>query len=92
MGAPLFVCPDATEGGPKPSLSSTPASWVKSLHITGFVAFGPTTSTPRYVVAVVIDQAGYGAAAAAPVARQIFTYLTNHPVGSADLHPPSNAP
>ena len=38
---------------------------------------------PRYVVAVVIDQAGYGAAAAAPVARQIFTYLTNHPVGSA---------
>jgi len=57
-----------------------------------FVAFGPTTSTPRYVVAVVIDQAGYGAAAAAPVARQIFTYLTNHPVGSADLHPPSNAP
>ena len=56
-----------------------------------FVAFGPT-SAPRYVVAVVIDQAGYGAAAAAPVARQIFTYLTNHPIGSADLHPPSNAP
>jgi penicillin-binding protein 2 len=57
-----------------------------------FVAFGPTTSTPRYVVAVVIDQAGYGAAAAAPVARQIFTYLTQHPVGSPDLHPPANAP
>ena len=57
-----------------------------------FVAFGPTTSTPRYVVAVVIDQAGYGAAAAAPVAREIFTYLTDHQVGPADLHPPSNAP
>jgi len=57
-----------------------------------FVAFGPTTSAPRYVVAVVIDQAGYGAAAAAPVAKQIFTYLTNHPIGSPDLHPPSNAP
>ena len=56
-----------------------------------FVAFGPT-SAPRYVVAVVIDQAGYGAAAAAPVAREIFTYLTNHPVGSADLRPPSNVP
>jgi len=54
-----------------------------------FVAFGPTTSAPRYVVAVVIDQAGYGAAAAAPVAKQIFTYLTNHPIGSPDLHPPS---
>jgi len=57
-----------------------------------FVAFGPTTGTPRYVVAVVIDQAGYGAAAAAPVARQIFTYLTAHPVGAPDLHPPANAP
>ncbi len=56
-----------------------------------FVAFGPT-SAPRYVVAVVIDQAGYGAAAAAPVARQIFTYLTNNPVGSPDLRPPSNVP
>ena len=57
-----------------------------------FVAFGPTTSAPRYVVAVVIDQAGYGAAAAAPVAQEIFTYLSNHPIGSPDLHPPSNAP
>jgi hypothetical protein len=43
-------------------------------------------------VAVVIDQAGYGAAAAAPVARDIFTYLSAHPVASADLHPPTNAP
>ncbi|MGD0983715.1 MAG: penicillin-binding protein 2 [Acidimicrobiales bacterium] len=56
-----------------------------------FVAFGPT-SAPRYVVAVVIDQAGYGAQAAAPVARQIFNYLTNNPIGPADLHPPANAP
>ena len=43
---------------------------------------------PRYVVAVVIDQAGYGAAAAAPVARQIFEYLTAHPIGAAG--PPSS--
>ena len=58
-----------------------------------FVAFGPTPpSTPRYVVAVVIDQAGYGAAAAAPVARDIFTYLSSHPVGTVNLRPPSNAP
>jgi cell division protein FtsI/penicillin-binding protein 2 len=56
-----------------------------------FVAYGPTPH-PRYVVAVVIDQAGYGAAAAAPVARRIFTYLTAHPVGSPDLTPPANAP
>ena len=58
-----------------------------------FVAFGPTPpSTPRYVVAVVIDQAGYGAAAAAPVAREIFTYLSSHSVASPNLHPPANAP
>jgi len=56
-----------------------------------FVAFGPT-GDPHYVVAVVIDQAGYGAAAAAPVAREILTYLTNHPIGPADLHPPADAP
>jgi penicillin-binding protein 2 len=58
-----------------------------------FVAFGPTPpATPQYVVAVVIDQAGYGAAAAAPVAREIFTYLTSHPVKAADLRPPTGAP
>jgi penicillin-binding protein 2 len=58
-----------------------------------FVGFGPTPpSTPRYVVAVVIDQAGYGAAAAAPVAREIFSYLSAHPTGAPDLHPPANLP
>ena len=61
-----------------------PTSW--------FVAFGPTTSAPKYVVAVVIDQAGYGAAAAAPVARTIFSYLSAHPVGAPDLRPPANSP
>jgi penicillin-binding protein 2 len=69
-------------------------SAVKGVQPTAwFVAFGPTPpSTPRYVVAVVIDQAGYGAAAAAPVARQIFEYLSAHPIGAADLRPPANAP
>ena len=61
-----------------------PTSW--------FVAFGPTTSAPKYVVAVVIDQAGYGAAAAAPVARTIFSYLSTHPVSAPNLRPPANAP
>ena len=61
-----------------------PTSW--------FVGFGPTTGTPSYVVAVVIDQAGYGAVASAPVARQIFTYLTAHPVGAPDLRAPVGAP
>jgi penicillin-binding protein 2 len=44
-----------------------------------FVAFGPVPS-PQYVVAVIIDQAGYGASTAAPVARQVFEYLLKHPV------------
>jgi len=31
-------------------------------------------------MAVSIDQAGYGAAAAAPVARQAMEYLASHPI------------
>ena len=69
-------------------------SAIKDVQPTAwFVAFGPTPpSTPRYVVAVVIDQAGYGAAAAAPVARQIFEYSQRHPDRRPDLRPPANAP
>ena len=52
-----------------------PTSW--------FVGFGPTTSTPRYVVAVVIDQAGYGAAAAAPVAAEHIHLPERPPRGVA---------
>ncbi len=49
-----------------------------------FVAFGPV-SNPKYVVAVVIDKAGYGATGSAPAARQIFQYLMTHPVGPPRL-------
>lgn len=45
-----------------------------------FTAFAPANA-PRYVVAVVIDQGGYGAAASAPVARDILQYLQGHPIG-----------
>ena len=51
-----------------------------------FVGF---TTTPQYVVVCVIDQAGYGAAASAPVVRTIFDYLAAHPVGPAAI-PPGN--
>jgi penicillin-binding protein 2 len=55
-----------------------------------FVAFGPAIagdpSAAKYVVAVVIPRAGYGASAAAPVARQVFQYLIKHPVGPVHLH------
>jgi penicillin-binding protein 2 len=39
-----------------------------------FTAFGPT-SDPQYVVSVVMEQSGFGAEAAAPVARRIFDGL-----------------
>jgi len=50
-----------------------PTSW--------FVSFGgPRGAAPRYVVCVEINQAGFGASAAAPVARQIYNYLYTHGV------------
>ena len=50
-----------------------PTSW--------FVAFGgPRNAPPKYVVAVEVDQGGYGAAASAPVVRKIFDYLQRHGV------------
>ena len=51
-----------------------------------FVGFGPTAD-PQYVVVCVIDQAGYGATAAAPVVRSIFDYLATHPVAPATVPP-----
>jgi penicillin-binding protein 2 len=51
-----------------------------------FVGFGPVAD-PRYVVVCVIDQAGYGATAAAPVVAQIFDYLAAHPVTAPGIPP-----
>jgi penicillin-binding protein 2 len=51
-----------------------------------FVGFGPTAN-PQYVVVCVIDQAGYGATAAAPVVRSVFSYLATHPIGSPAVPP-----
>ena len=52
-----------------------------------FVGFGPTASAAQYVVVCVIDQAGYGATASAPVVGQIFSYLATHPVVPAVIPP-----
>jgi penicillin-binding protein 2 len=49
-----------------------------------FVGFTPN---PQFVVACVIEQAGYGAQAAAPVVRDIYDYLYTHPVGAVTLAP-----
>jgi len=55
-----------------------------------FVGFGPTAN-PQYVVVCVIDQAGFGATAAAPVVRDVFSYLATHPVGPVAVPPTSAA-
>ena len=49
-----------------------------------FVGFGPVDAS-RYVVLCVIDQGGYGAAAAAPVVAHLFSYLSHHPVHAVAL-------
>ena len=53
----------------------------------GSSGFGPTAD-PQYVVVCVIDQAGYGATAAAPVVRDIYSYLATHPIGPGGPPPP----
>jgi penicillin-binding protein 2 len=55
-----------------------------------FIGFGPTAD-PQYVVVCVIDQAGYGATAAAPVVRDIYAYLADHPIGPVVVPPPQAA-
>jgi penicillin-binding protein 2 len=50
-----------------------------------FVAFGPTFD-PQYTVGVVMEEAGFGASAAAPVARRILESLAGKPT-----HPVSYA-
>jgi penicillin-binding protein 2 len=52
-----------------------------------FVGWGPTATAAQYVVVCVIDQAGFGATAAAPVVSQIFNYLAAHPVTSPGIPP-----
>ncbi len=59
-------------------INKEPTAW--------FVGFGPEVN-PQYVVVCVIDQAGYGATAAAPVVRSIFSYLAAHPVTAPAIPP-----
>jgi len=52
-----------------------------------FVGWGPTATAAQYVVVCVIDQAGYGATASAPVVGDIFSYLATHPIAPAVVPP-----
>jgi penicillin-binding protein 2 len=49
-----------------------------------FVSFAPA-SDPQYVVAVVMEEAGFGGAAAAPVARRIYEGLAGQPPAPVSL-------
>ena len=83
QGFPLSTFPLAGKTGTASVTGEEPTSW--------FVAFGPLPD-PQYVVAVVIDQGGYGADAAAPVARKVFDYLVGHPVGPVKIGLPASSP
>ncbi len=74
QGFPLAQIPLAGKTGTAQTGHQSPNSL--------FVSFGPTTN-PKYVVAAVIDQAGYGADGAAPVVRDMWNYLAKNPIGSA---------
>jgi penicillin-binding protein 2 len=56
-------------------ISTAPTAW--------FVGFGgPAGEQPKYVVVIEVDQGGYGAEAAAPVAKEVFDYLLAHPISA----------
>jgi penicillin-binding protein 2 len=70
----------AGKTGTASSLEQVPTSW--------FVGWGPVNN-PQYLIVVVIEKGGYGASAAAPVAKDGFSYLVAHPVAPVDLKPPA---
>lgn len=74
LGFPDAQFPLAGKTGTASVQGQAPNAW--------FVGFGPLPN-PKYVVAVVIKQGGFGAVAAAPVVEKIFEYLMAHPIGPA---------
>jgi len=70
-GFPFDQLPVAGKTGTASVIGQEPTGW--------FACFAPVEQ-PRYAIAVVIDQAGFGASAAAPVARALLQYLISHPI------------
>ncbi len=79
QGFPFDQMSLAGKTGTASANEQVPTSW--------FVGWGPTQS-PRYLIAVVIEKGGFGADAAAPVARAGFTYLLTHPEADVRLAVP----
>lgn len=83
VGFPFNTFPLAGKTGTASVTGKEPNSW--------FVGFGPAQK-PKYVIAAVIKNGGFGASAAAPVVRTIFDYLIQHPIGSSTYGVPHLAP
>jgi len=65
----------------KTGTATVSAGDVSTATTAWFVGFGgPAGEQPKYVVVIEVDQGGYGAEAAAPVAKQVFEYLMAHPI------------
>ena len=57
-----------------PRRATGTASATEQVPTSWFVGWGPVND-PQYLIAVVIEKGGYGASAAAPVAKSGFSYL-----------------
>ena len=76
LGFPLATFPVAGKTGT--------AQVVGKQDTALFVAYAPANA-PQYVVAVVMEESGFGGAVAAPVARRIFEGLAGTPPGPVQL-------
>jgi penicillin-binding protein 2 len=56
-----------------------------------FIAYAPADK-PRIAVAVLVENGGFGAQAAAPIARQVFDYYLTGQTGAVPAVPPAAAP
>jgi len=91
---PSFNSSTALNAGAFPFASMTlagktgTASASEQVPTSWFVGWGPVNN-PTYLIAVVIEKGGYGASAAAPVARAGFQYLVTHPAAPVVLAAPT---
>ena len=71
-----------------PVAGKTGTAQVAKKHDTAlFAAFAPADN-PQYAIAVVMEEAGFGGTAAAPVARRIFQGIVAQSQGEAAVPPP----
>ncbi len=85
-GFPLDDYPVAGKTGTAQQFGRNPVTGTRKEDTALFIGYGPADD-PRYVVAVVLEEAGYGGSVAAPAARRIFDAL--HELDrTGDISPP----